>query len=87
MLKIMAFIESCIDLASLQLQKGLETKANNGHVHIGIFTECHAQGGPKIDTNKHTSSLLKCMFSIKANHVSPFIHSKFIYFMETWALC
>lgn len=67
---IMAFIESCIDLASLQLQKGLETKANNGHVHIRIFTECHAQGGPKINTNKHTSSLLKCMFYIK--HAPPF---------------
>ena len=86
MLKIMVFIESCIDLASLQLQKGLEAKANN-HVHIEIFTECHVQGGPKIDTNKRTSSLLKCMFSIKANHASPFIHSEFIYFMETWALC
>ena len=86
MLKIMAFIESCIDLASLQLQKGLEAKANN-HVHIEIFTECHVQGGPKIDTNKRTSSLLKCMFSIKANQASPFIHSEFIYFMETWALC
>lgn len=87
MLKIMAFIESCIDLASLQnCKKVLKQK-----LAMGMFIKEHLQSavlrGHKFDTNKHTSSLIKCMFFIKANHVSPFIHSAFIYFIETWALC
>lgn len=80
MMKIMAFIESYIDLASLQLQKGLETKVSNGHVHIGIFKVPYSWKS-KFYTNKYTRNTTKCMFFIKVKHI--FIHSVFINLMET----
>jgi hypothetical protein len=42
MLKIMALIESCLDLVGLQFQEGFKTKVRGGCIYIGTFIKSHA---------------------------------------------